>query len=102
MPRAKMNLNPDTEEDLIEVKFNNNESPETDVEFYFDGRWYRLLDGATYELPVSVVDHLNGLAVPVYSDVWDDKKKGYVSKITGSSNRFTCHPTKGFASFKAA
>lgn len=57
-----------------------------------DGPDTALRHGQEYDLPMSVVEHLNGLRVPVYGHTVDPVTKAIKSIIVGYSNRFSCVP----------
>lgn len=86
-------------EDTVKIRFTNHEDPTTKdkesplVKFNFNGIFYEVQDGKEYELPISVIEHLNSLAHPVYG--WSDpdpvtgERK---SAVRGNFHRFTCTP----------
>ena len=57
-----------------------------------DGEDTALRDGKEYDLPMSVVDHLNGLRIPTYGKEIDPTTKALRSVISGYRNRFSCVP----------
>lgn len=57
-----------------------------------DGPDTALRHGKEYDLPLSVVNHLNSLKVPVYGHTPDPNTKALMSIITGYNNRFSCVP----------
>ncbi len=79
-------------EKCLDVLFINNEFPKADLEFtYLDRRWH-LLDGESYKLPLTVIEHLNGLVVPE-SEYDIDPQTGQVTRMRiYSRHRFTCQP----------
>jgi len=88
-------------EPKVRVKFQNIEFPKASLSFNFEGvKRYVLLDGQKYDLPVSVINHLNSLAIPIYKMYEaDEVAKGFNpepvdpnERITGSINRFSLIP----------
>lgn len=57
-----------------------------------DGQDTALRHGNEYLLPVSVVNHLNSLKVPVKENIIDPVTKALKTIVTGHSNRFSCVP----------
>lgn len=57
-----------------------------------DGPDTALRHGQEYNLPLSVVNHLNSLKTPVYGHTIDPVTKALMSIITGHNNRFSCVP----------
>ena len=51
-----------------------------------------LRHGFIYELPMSVVKHLNSLKVPVYGQITDPVTKAIKTIVTGYQHRFSCVP----------
>ena len=51
-----------------------------------------LRHGIEYDLPMSVVNHLNGLKIPVYGHVIDPVTRALKTVTTGYQNRFSCVP----------
>jgi hypothetical protein len=55
---------------------------------------YHLEDGYEYDLPLEVIDHLNGLTVPIY-DFRDDPETGRKKSVkVGDRPRFSCVPVR--------
>ena len=88
-------------EDKIQVRFQNIEFPGTALEFTHQSlKGYVLFDGGTYDLPISVVNDLNSLTIPIYKQYdpneEDQKLKADPTKtedrIVGSKNRFSLIP----------
>ena len=52
-------------ETKLKCTFVNLETKGANLEFVFEGNRYRLDDGQEYDLPISVIEHLNSLKVPV-------------------------------------
>lgn len=78
---------------LIEVRFTNIESPGVTQFFTYGGRKFELNDGEIVKLPLCVVNHLNGLRVPVRK--YDENAaSGQQTVVTGMRNRFSCQPVK--------
>lgn len=83
-------------EEKVRVKFINNESPGIPLEFTYEGIRYKLDPGLEYELPYSVVNHLNSLAVPDPKFEMDPAT-GQMKEVSRTmKHRFTCHPTQLF------
>jgi hypothetical protein len=104
----------------IEVQFNNLEDPPAPgrpsppLSFVFNGYRFKesrtpedgedtaLRDGGVYRLPMSVVEHLNSIQVPVYQQTTvRDEVTGaakIVTIIVGYTRRFSCVP-KDMGSF---
>jgi hypothetical protein len=61
-----------------------------------------LRDGHTYDLPMSVVQHLNSLKVPVYGHEVDPVTKALKTVIRGYQRRFSCVPAELMESVPAA
>ncbi len=61
----------------IKVRFVNKENPEFPLDFVYNGKKYHFNDEATYKLPQYIVDHINGLAVPIQK--FDSKLKKLVT-----------------------
>jgi len=87
-----------TQREVRRVKFMNNEDPDLDVTFSFQGKnmsepeQYRLYPGQEYDLPKDVIEHLNNQAYPIYRTE-PDPVTGQTKHVrTGMFNRFTCHP----------
>lgn len=86
-------------EDTVRVRFYNNEDPPTkdkpspELEFSKEGIRYNVYHGKEYDLPISVIEHLNNLKIPIYG--WSDP-----DPVTGERRsevkqwfyRFTCTP----------
>lgn len=51
-----------------------------------------LRHGQEYNLPLSVINHLNSLKVPEYGHQIDPNTKAVMSVVTGHRNRFSCVP----------
>jgi hypothetical protein len=92
----------------IRVVFTNVESPSKpgepapELNCTIDGEKYILEDGKEYVLPMSVVNHINGLTIPIYGYKLDEAT-GFVcpdDRPIGWKNRFSCHPvTQDLAQF---
>jgi hypothetical protein len=90
------------QEEKARVRFQNLESPGVPLEFNFQSlKNYTLLDGMEYDLPVSVIDHLNNdCKVPIYKMYDPDEvQKGFNpepvdpnTRIIGYKNRFSLIP----------
>jgi hypothetical protein len=83
---------------ILFVEFRNEEDPPTEgkdnpiVSFTYQGKKYSMVHGQKLELPTSVVDHLNNLAVPIYGDK-EDPVTGQVRRVQiAKKNRFACVP----------
>jgi len=77
------------EEAKIKVKFQNLEMPGVRLDFTLQGVGYGLEHNTEYELPVSVVEHLNALQVP--DPYWIvDEETGQLKHYTRMRNRFSC------------
>jgi hypothetical protein len=68
-------------EPTLRCSFVNMESKGTDLFFTFEGLRYHLEDGKEYDLPISVVEHLNGLKIPV-KRYKTDPKTGFLTPET--------------------
>ncbi len=76
---------------LIEVVFNNIESPDVTHYFTYGGQKFELKDGEKVKLPLCVVNHLNSLKVPIRR--YDENApSGQQTVVTGMRNRFSCQP----------
>jgi len=98
------------EDPLVQIKFSNLEDPSVPgkpsppLSFAFgpylfkesraeeDGEDTALRDGQRYALPISVVNHLNNLQIPVYARKIDPVTGAMTSYIAGYRNRFACTP----------
>jgi hypothetical protein len=65
-----------------------------------DGPDTALRDGQVYNLPASVVEHLNNIQIPVYQLTSDPITKAPKTIISGHRNRFSCTPVD-MTSYKA-
>lgn len=91
----------------VKVVFNNIEDPPTQsrpsppLNFQFNQYKFKessdeqvpdtaLRHGHVYDLPMSVVKHLNSLKIPVYGSVIDPVTKALKSIVTGYQPRFSC------------
>jgi len=93
----------DDTDPMVNMKFVNNESPGTDVEFAYDsGKGlkkgqkcprYHFFDGEEYNVPYSVVERLNSLRVPDNRWVIDPETKMIRGIKKGWRNRFSCQLT---------
>lgn len=94
---------------VFRVRVSNVESPGHPIEFTIgpktmkstpEGRSFHLIDGGVYDLPVDLIQHLNGCAVPkmewVFSTEPDirtgEPRMGMISKRVGQLNRFSVTP----------
>lgn len=88
-------------QEMIEFEFLNLDPsmliPETrehhQLEFTFNGQRYKFIHGKKYRAPRAVMDHLNGVGYPVYSQGRDAEGQPEV-KHTGWENRFRCIETR--------
>jgi len=80
---------PFAEEDKMKVKFTFPESPGCALTFDYEGFDAELRDGRVYDLPMSVVKHLNSRVQPIYEPVAEE---GQVCRKVGERNRFACIP----------
>jgi hypothetical protein len=80
---------PFANEDKMKVKFTFPESPGCALTFDYEGFDAELRDGRVYELPMSVVKHLNSRVQPIYEPVAEE---GQVCRKVGERNRFACIP----------
>jgi len=102
---------------MVEVRFQNIEDPGSagkpspPLNFVYENYVFKesrregepdtaLRHGHTYKLPLSVVEHLNSLKVPVYAHTIDPKTKALMSVEAGHNNRFSCVPVN-MGDFKA-
>jgi len=76
-------------EDKMKIKFTFPESPGCALTFDYEGFDAKLIDGREYELPMSVVKHLNSCTQPIYEPV---QEEGQVCKKVGDKNRFALIP----------
>ncbi len=83
-------------EEKVRVKFINNETPGVPLEFTYEGIRYNLVPGQEYDLPYSVVNHLNSLAVPDPKFEIDPATQQLKEVSRTMKHRFTCHPTQLF------
>lgn len=76
---------------MVKVRFQNTENPRGDLPFTYEGKGYHLYDGEVYDLPKSVVNHLNNLTYPIKK--WDrehpDDEQAVLKEI-GQTHRFNC------------
>lgn len=88
-------------EEKMRVRFQNIEFPGASLQFNFQSvKTYQLFDGKEYDLPLSVIDHLNSLAVPVYKMYDPEEEKTHFNpepkdpseRIVGVRNRFSIIP----------
>jgi len=89
-------------EPLVRVRFSNKEMPGVDIQFSFQGvKRYHLFDGMVYDLPRSVVNHLNNnCKVPIYKMYTAEELNSTFrgspidpsKRIVGYENRFVCIP----------
>lgn len=95
---------------VVRVRFQNLEDPTAEgrpsppVSFVYgryqfresrrpeDGPDTALRDGNTYNLPMSVVNHLNNLKVPIYGQIIDPVTKALKTFVSGHKSRFACIP----------
>lgn len=82
---------------LLSVRFQQIESPGADVDFTVDldgkgNRSFHLYDGQVVKLPVSIINHLNRLAVPNPHYEVDPESRQLTSVVRGVRNRFACIP----------
>jgi hypothetical protein len=80
---------PFADEDKMKIKFTFPESPGCALTFDYEGFDAKLIDGREYELPMSIIKHLNACTQPVYEPV---KEEGQVCKKVGDKNRFALIP----------
>ena len=80
---------PFADEDKMKIKFTFPESPGCTLSFDYEGFDAKLIDGREYELPLSVVKHLNSCTQPIYEPV---DQEGQVCKKVGDKNRFALIP----------
>ena len=87
-------------EQRIRVRFQNIEMPGVTLQFTFRGEQFELADGHVYDLPMSVVNHLNSLTTPVYK-MYDTSEVANKfrptpadpsERIAGAVNRFSVIP----------
>ena len=70
-------------------------NPEKTIEKRFnDYEYYILLDGYTYDLPVRVIEHINGLVVPIYDNQKDPETGDIRSVRVGEQPRFSLTPVR--------
>ena len=80
---------------MIKVKFVNVESPGVDIRFNYQGESYGpLADGEVCELPMDVVDHLNGLSTPRMEYRIAPATGLARSTMTGRNHRFSFVPVR--------
>jgi len=92
---------------VVRVRFQNIEDPPSPgrpsppLNFTFNQHVYKesrradepdtaLRHGEVYDLPLSVINHLNSLSVPVYSNTTDPVTRSITSIVVGYTNRFAC------------
>jgi hypothetical protein len=74
---------------ILKAKFLFLERPGQNLEFSVNGVKWELWDGVEYNLPKSVIDHLNSLTVPNDKYLVDDKTGAILDVVKGSRNRFS-------------
>lgn len=87
----------DVQEPTVDIRFNNFLDPKKDVTFTFNGKKFHMYPGETYNVPVSVMKHLNGsdgrsCMYPDTEPIIDERTgdvKGFTKKF---SNRFSAIP----------
>jgi hypothetical protein len=77
------------DEEKMKVKFTFVESPGCHMSFNYEGFDAKLQDGREYELPISVIKHLNTRTQPIYEPV---EEEGQVCRVTGQKQRFALIP----------
>lgn len=94
---------------IVRVRFQNIEDPPAPgrpsppLSFTFENYIFKesrqegepdtaLRHGLEYDLPLSVVNHLNDLKIPVYGNVIDPITKALKTVTSGYQNRFSCVP----------
>jgi hypothetical protein len=87
--KAVKSQKPFADEEKMKVKFTFVESPKCHMSFNYEGFDAKLQDGRVYELPVSVIKHLNTRTQPIYEPV---DEEGQVCKIVGQKQRFALIP----------
>lgn len=80
---------PFAEEEKMKVKFIHSESPKRTLTFDYEGFDAALTDGRIYDLPISIVKHLNSRVQPIYEPC---QEEGQVCRKVGERNRFACIP----------
>jgi len=92
---------------IVRVRFQNIEDPPAPgrpsppLSFAFENYIFKesrnetepdtaLRHGNEYDLPLSVVNHLNDLKIPVYGHVIDPLTKALKTVVAGQQNRFAC------------
>ncbi len=91
--QAKQDKEPDP---MVYVQFRNEEDPPSEghpsppISFTYNRKRYTLAHGQELDLPQSVVNHLNQLAVPLYGDRKDPLTGAVQRVVIGRKNRFAC------------
>lgn len=89
-------------ETKVRVRFVNAEFDGADLTFNYEGvKDYRLVHNGIYDLPPTIINHLNGLGYPRYKMYESDEvEKGLVldpaepeTRIVGRTQRFNVIPT---------
>ena len=78
------------EEDRLRIRFSNLETPGARLDFTLQGNRYHLEDGKEYDLPISVIEHLNGLRIPDPQYEEDPETGQIVHKRDRVKHRFNC------------
>jgi len=80
-------------ERLVKMRFRNLEQAGLDLAFTVEGKRYHFLDGGTYIVPKSIVDHLNSLGYPQYEEPKEQEfstGEPQPLKVVRWINRFHC------------
>ena len=87
-----MNKERTIKERTVKVEFKNLEFKGADLSFDYEGVHYDLVDSENYNLPVSVVNHLNSLHVKEPQSEEGPNGERAVKVI--KRNRFSCIPVE--------
>ncbi len=76
------------EDPIVKVRFQYLEMPGAKLDFVYHGKRYSLQSGEKYDLPFSVVEHLNSRQVP--EAYWEIDESGQLRHHRTLRSRFNC------------
>lgn len=79
-------------EKKVMAKFQNLETPKANVEFTYEGHTYNFDDGKEYEMPVTIMNHLNRLTVTEKELIVDPLTGQGKHQTKSTRNRFAVYP----------
>jgi len=84
-------------DDTLKFRFKNNEFPGKSITFNLEGIFFTFEDGKDYDIPLCVVDHINGLMIPdpQYELEMNPNSPAYgqIRLVSDKAvSRFTLHP----------